>query len=231
MPENSLLESLPPDLKQRIMSDLKPVEMPAHEVIAERGKPFQGIYFPRGCLISVVVNFENGSTIEAELVGKDGYTGIAALLGRENATSDMFVQVAGAALRMERKDFQFHLNDERFRATLGAYSATAFSIVGQLAGCVAFHPVEQRLARWLLMVRDRIDSTEFPLTQDFIAVMLGVYRPTVTTSVRTLERAGLIEHRRGMIRIIDGEALEQAACECYQVIRDAENPAQYGGGN
>src|SRR6185436_2538234 len=167
MRENRLLESLPPDLAQRIGADLEPVELATRQIVAERGKPFDAIYFPKGCLISVVVNFANGSTIEAELVGNNGYSGIAALLGRQDATSDMFVQIPGPADRMEREAFQRHLRDERFRMALGAYSAVAFAIVGQLAGCVAFHPVDQRLARWLLMVRDRIDSNEFPLTHEF----------------------------------------------------------------
>jgi DNA-binding MarR family transcriptional regulator len=135
----------------------------------------------------------------------------------------MFVQIAGSALRMESNTFRRHLDDPRFRAALGDYSASAFITVGQLAGCVAFHSAEHRLARWLLMVRDCVDRTTFPLTQEFIGVMLGVHRPTVTIAVRTLERAGLIEHRRGSVNILDGAGLEQAACECYAVIRAMES--------
>lgn len=125
-------------------------------------------------------------------------------------------------MRIDVADLRRHLEDVRLRNALGAYSATAFTTVGQLAGCVAFHPVEQRLARWLLMVRDRVGTEDLALTHEFLGVMLGVYRPTVTIAIHMLEQAGLIEHRRGHITILNGPRLEEAACECYAAIRAAE---------
>lgn len=219
LPENRLLESLPSDVWQRIKTDLVPVDLVANSVIAERGSAFQDVYFPCGSMISVVVNFANRRTIEAELIGQDSYTGVAAVLGRHSAISDMLVQVAGPAYRIDRAAFQRHLQDNGLRMALGSHSALAYSNVAQLAGCIAFHSVDQRLARWLLMVRDAVGRDGFLLTQAFIGVMLGVPRQTVTNAVRVLERAGLIEHQRGFIRITDVSALEDISCECYAVMR------------
>ena len=149
------------------------------------------------------------------VVGADGFTGLTTLFGMRAAGTRAMVQIGGEALRMPIEPFEQHLADARLRQPLGVYASRTLSRIAQSTGCVAFHPIEQRLARWLLMVRDSLDREEFPLTQEFLSYMLGVHRPTVTIASRLLVNAGLIEHRRGVIRIIDPEGLEQASCECY----------------
>jgi CRP-like cAMP-binding protein len=217
--DNRLLQSLPDDLRASIFAHLEPVTLALRQTVCTRGEVLEYVYFPTNSMISVVVSFENGNTIEAELVGNDGYNGVSLLLGQPAPHSDMYVQIAGDALRMQVDHFKHHLKDARFRVALGAYTADAYTIVAQLAGCVAFHPVEQRLARWLLMVGDRIDRDELPLTHEFLGIMLGTYRPTVTLAIHMLQQAGLIEHHRGRTLIINRPGLEDAACECYEVIK------------
>jgi CRP-like cAMP-binding protein len=118
--------------------------------------------------------------------------------------------------------FTRHLRDYRFREVLGRYVSRVFAAMAQSTACVAFHPVQERLARWLLMVSDALERDEFTLTQDSLAVMLGTHRPTVSIAVGILEKAGLLSHRRGVVRIIDKPGLTEASCECYQRIRDEQ---------
>jgi CRP-like cAMP-binding protein len=164
----------------------------------------------------MVVTLENGNTVEAATIGSDGFVGVSAFLGMERADMTALVQIEGEGLRLPIDAFRRCMDqDARFRERLGAFTAKTLATVAQSAACIAFHPVQERLARWLLLVRDGTETDEFPLTQDFLAVMLGVHRPTVTIAVRLLEGAGLIEHRRGHIRIVDAAALVRATCECY----------------
>ena len=219
MSGNRLLESLPGDLLQRFSADLELVSLSRDDVVMDPETPIEFVYFPTDSLISLVVSMQTGNTVEAMVVGTDGFTGITTLFGMRSPATRAIVQIGGEALRMPIEHFEQHLADARLRKTLGAYAARTFSRIAQSTGCVAFHPVEQRLARWLLMVRDSLDRKEYPLTQEFLSYMLGVHRPTVTIASRLLVNAGLIEHRRGVIRIADPEGLEQASCECYAAWR------------
>jgi len=214
--DSRFIRSLPLDLQQRLAPDLEVVDLQRDDVLLRIGEVITAVYFPTTCMVSMVVTLENGSTIEATTIGSNGFVGVSTFLGKERAEATGMVQIAGEALRMEVAAFRRHLQDERFRASVGGLTAQVFATIAQSTACIAFHPVQERLARWLLMVRDGIERDEFPLTQEFLAVMLGVQRPTVTIASRTLEKAGLIEHRRGKIRIPDIEALAQAACECYR---------------
>jgi len=220
--DSRFIAALPADLQQSMRPDLELMDLARDEVLLRIGDLIDAVYFPTTCMVSMVVTLENGSTIEAATVGSNGFVGISSFLGGQRAEATGMVQIAGEALRMDVAAFQTHLQDPRLRANLGAYTAATFATIAQSTACIAFHPVQERLARWLLMVRDGIERNEFPLTQEFLAVMLGVQRPTVTIASRTLEKAGLIEHRRGRIRIPDAEALAQAACECYRVPPRAE---------
>jgi CRP-like cAMP-binding protein len=199
--------------------DLQHVDLKRGDVLLKAGELIEAVYFPTTCLVSMVVTLENGNTIEATTIGNDGFSGLSAYLARDRADATCMVQVAGAALRMRAEAFRRHLEDVRLRDQVGNYAAKIFATITQSTACIAFHPVPERLARWLLMVREGIERDEFLLTQDFLAVMLGVHRPTVTVAIRSLETAGLIDHQRGHIRIIDAEALEQSACECYRLPR------------
>jgi CRP-like cAMP-binding protein len=173
----------------------------------------------------MVVTLENGNTIEATTVGSDGFVGLSVSLGTERADVTAMVQVAGDALRMDVNAFRSCLEEPQFRASVGRYTAKVFATIAQSTACIAFHPLQERLARWLLQVREGVEGDEFVLTQDFLAIMLGVHRPTVTIAIRMLEGAGLIEHHRGRIRIVDAAALTEAACECARLPRIALSEA------
>jgi CRP-like cAMP-binding protein len=204
MSDNRLLLALPPDLLSR------------GEFVIRAGEPIEAAYFPIGSLLSLVVTLESGETIEATTVGMDGFAGVELYLGRPAAELSCIVQVPGEALRLDARAFRRRLADEHLRERLGGYTAAMLRAVAQSIACMAFHPVGRRLARWLLMVRDGTGRSEFPLTHDLLAVMLGVHRPTVTLAVRSLEENGLVEHSRGRIRLIDSAGLRRAACECYE---------------
>lgn len=215
--ESRFLNSLPSDILTSLKPDLEPVELARGDYLMRAGEAVEYVYFPTSCLISLIVVLESGNTIEAATVGNDGFAGISAFLGIEQSDLTAIVQMEGEALRMSLPAFQRHLGVAGFRERLGAYAAKTLATVSQSVACIAFHPVHERLARWLLLVRDGTERDEFTLTQEFLATMLGVHRPTVTIAIRFLESAELIEHRRGMIRIVDVDALTEASCECYRL--------------
>jgi CRP-like cAMP-binding protein len=213
--ESRFLDSLPKDAIETIRPKLERLQLKRSEPLLTAGEDIEFAYFPTSCLVSMVVSLESGSTVEAATVGSDGFVGVSAFLGMEQADITAVVQIGGEALRLGIDDFRRLLDDRRIRAACGSFAAKTLATVAQSTACIAFHPVQERLARWLLLVRDSTEQDEFLLTQDFIAVMLGVHRPTVTIAIRILESAGLVEHRRGLVRIVDAAGLAQAACECY----------------
>jgi CRP-like cAMP-binding protein len=217
---NRLLAALPPDLAKSVADDLTSINLKQPQLILERGAIIEFIYFPTTCLISMVVDLKNGNTVEALTVGADGFVETAAYFDKRNSTFKGVVQISGDALRMRIEDFQRHIEDLRFRDILGTYVEEAMALLAQSSACLAFHPVEQRLARWLLEVDDRVNQDQLGLTQEFLAQMMGVQRPTATIAVRMLVSAELISHRRGAIQILDRTRLEEAACECYKAARD-----------
>jgi CRP-like cAMP-binding protein len=215
--ESRFLRALPGDLLDSMAGDLEAVDLKRGDVLLKAGELIEFVYFPTTCLVSMIVSLENGNTIEATTIGSNGFSGISVYLGRDTAAATCITQVAGEALRMRAAAFRRHLEDVRLRDHIGRYAAKILINIAQSTACIAFHPVPERLARWLLMVRDGLDEDEFLLTQDFLAVMLGVHRPTVTVAIRSLAAAGLVEHQRGRIRILDPDALMEAACECYRL--------------
>ena len=217
MPDSRFLKTLPADIASQIALTLEPVDYRRGDVLLQAGQAIEFVYFPTTCLISLVVMLENGNTVEAATVGSDGIAGVSAFLGMERADLTAMVQIAGEALRMPIVEFRKFITVEAFRERAGAFTAKTVATIAQSTACMAFHPVQERLARWLLLVSDATERDELPLTHEFMAVMLGVYRPTVTIAIRTLEAGGLIEHRRALIRILDAEALASAACECYRL--------------
>jgi CRP-like cAMP-binding protein len=219
MAESRFLNALPADLHALMRPDLRPVVLKRDDVLLRAGEVMDFVYFPTTGLVSMVVSLENGSTIEATTIGNDGFSGLSAFLGRQRADATCMVQIAGDGLRMPVDRFLSHLEDRRLHEHVGAFAAKTFATIAQSTACIAFHPVQERLARWLLMVRDGTEQDEFELTHDFLAVMLGVHRPTVTIAIRILESAGLINHGRGHIRVLDADGLKLAACECYRLPR------------
>lgn len=220
--QNRLLESLPEDLSLRIAEDLTEVQLVQKTILFEHQDLITEVYFPTTCLISEVVDLNSGNTVEALTVGKDGFADSAAFLGKSRSTLKGMVQIGGDALSISFDDFTRYLAEPEFRAVLGSYVEQAIALLAQSSACLAFHPTEQRLARWLLEVQDRTDKDELGLTQEFLAQMLGVQRPTATLAVRMLVESGLIFHRRGSISLVDRDGLMMVACECFRALRSAD---------
>jgi CRP-like cAMP-binding protein len=213
---NRLLAAVPPALISEITSQLEPIDLIQGDVLLQRGQAIDVIYFPTTGLISMVVDLHNGSTVESLTVGKDGFVETAAFFGLKHSTLKGIVQIGGRALVLPLATFEVCLRDQAFREVMGGYIEEAMALLAQSSACLAFHPVERRLARWLLEVQERIEENELRLTHEFLAQMLGVQRPTATIAVNMLVKSALIEHRRGRVRIVDQQGLEAASCECYR---------------
>jgi CRP-like cAMP-binding protein len=191
------------------------------DVVYESGERMEHIYFPTSAVVSLIYTMEDGGTAEMGLVGNEGVVGIALFLGGDTTPSQAVVQVAGGALRMPvaamRAEFE---RGGAFRLAMLRYTQALLTQVSQTAVCNRLHAIKQRLARWLLMIRDRLPSGEVHMTHDSLACVLGVRREGVTAAAHHLQEAGLICYTRGRITILDRQGLEAAACECYRVVKD-----------
>ncbi len=217
---NHLLHQLPPELRQRIVAVAEPVSLPIRSTLYVPGKAPKHLHFVTSGIASVVAAMSTGDGVEVGLVGREGVPEAFHLLGPAGGVTDCFVQVAATALRVDFNQFReefFPL--EPVRRLLLQYVQYGSSLTGQIAACNRLHEVEQRMARWLLMVADRIGEQRFSLTQEFLAEMIGSRRSTVTLTAGLLKRSGLITYQRGQIEIIDRAGLEASACECYPITR------------
>jgi CRP-like cAMP-binding protein len=220
--QNLLLAALPPDDYQRIAATLDIIPLTLKEMLHKPGEALRHVYFPCGGFCSVVTVLQDGSMVEVATIGREGMLGVSAVIDGGPVASAAMVQAASpTCYRMSAVAFRREM-DRRgsFYEILTHYSQALVGVVMQSTACNAVHSVEQRLARWLLMAQDRVGKNDFPLTQEFVAMMLGATRPTVTIVAGTLQRAGLITYHRGHVTIVDREALENASCECYQAARD-----------
>lgn len=218
-PRNLLLAALPTDEYQRLLPHLELVSLPLRQVLSNPGEPIEFVCFPHQSIISLVTILEDGSTVEAGLVGKEGMFGVQAFLGGDSTPHQAIVQVAGEAMRMSAAQLKIEFQrGGKLQSLLLRYVQALFTQVSQGAACHRLHTVEERLARWLLMVSDRLEPDQLPLTQEFIAQMLGTRRAGVTVAAGMLQQAGLIRYRRGEITILDRQNLEAASCECYKVV-------------
>ena len=211
-------------ISDRDYSSLRPhleyVNLPNHLVIHEAGGKLEFAYFPNRGLISLVVVMKNGRTAEAGIVGNEGFTGTLAAVGLSRSTLQAVIQITGDGFRVEVGALQNTLESApHLQLMLSRYAAIRGMQVAQTAACNRLHGIEQRLARWLLMTQDRINSGSLPITHDFLATMLGTDRPTVSLAARVLQKKKLIEYIRGAVKIVNRKALERSACECYAVIR------------
>jgi len=211
------LDSLSQELLSCMLPEMEEVSLRRGEVLWNAGDVIEWVYFPLNAMISAVVVLSSGAMIEAQAVGNDGFAPMLLSIDLNHAETTAMVQIPGPALRIKADSFRRHLQYPELRYCAWSYMAGALRLLGQSTACIAFHPVQARLARWLLIVRDCTGRDTFPLTQDAMAAMLGVHRPTVTIAVRLLEAAGLVEHRRGQIHLVDPEALTSEACECYRL--------------
>ncbi|MBN3872757.1 Crp/Fnr family transcriptional regulator [Nostoc sp. JL33] len=217
---NRLLAALPASDYQRLVPHLKLVSLPTRKVIYEPGEPITHVYFPQNAVVSIVTIMKDGSTVEVGIVSNEGMVGIPVILGGNTTTTKGFVQVSGAGMQIDADILRAEFNrGGAIQNLLLRYVRSVYSELAQGCACNRLHTLEERLARWLLTVSDRLESEDFPLTQEFIAQMLGVRRSGVTLAASTLSRAGMIRYQRGKISILNREHLEATSCECYRVIQ------------
>ena len=217
---NRLLAALPAKEYERLLAGLEPVKLTYGEVLYEPGEQMQHVYFPSDCLVSLLTVVEGHRALEVGLVGREGMVGFRLALGITTASVRALVQGTGTAVRMKSARFlrECHRSPALQRALLHFVNALMIQI-SQTAACNRFHTVEARLARWLLMTRERLPSSEFHLTQEFLADMLGVRRAGVTAAASALQGRKLIRYRRGTITILDQQGLEASSCSCYQHVK------------
>ena len=213
---NLLLAGLPVAESRRLIARCEPVELVLGEVLYELGDRMQHVYFPTASFISLISSIDEDSRLEVGLVGTEGMLGVSVMLGLEVTALEALVQGAGPALRMRSTQFSRELKRSPvFLKRLNRYLYVLMNQLSQMAACTRFHLVEERLARWLLMTRDRAHSNEFRITQEFIAYMLGVRRAGITRAASTLQKRKLIRYSRGSVTILNGRGLEAASCGCY----------------
>jgi CRP-like cAMP-binding protein len=215
---NNLLACLPRKVYQDLSPLLVPVELDFGQVLYHEDERMKAVYFPQSCVVSLLVVVDRAAALEVALVGRDGLVGIPLALGAELSPVRALVQGAGQALRMTRLRFRGALEEHAaLREAVYNYGGALMGQIGQTAGCNRFHLVNARLARWLLMTRDRLGSGEFRVTQEFLSAMLGVRRVGVSEAASSFQHKNLIEYSRGLITILDHAGLEAACCSCYAV--------------
>jgi CRP-like cAMP-binding protein len=221
-PRNRLLAALPDDDFRRILSFLKTIPISTRLVLQKQGEPFQHVYFPNGGVCSITTVLADGTTVEAATVGDEGMLGVEAFLTDDAiAPGETVVQVPDtSAEMMSVEDFRREIaRHGALHDILGRYTQVVIAQMMQSTACNALHQVQQRCARWLLMTHDRMHEQNFTLSHEFLAVMLGVQRPTVSVVAATLQEAGLIRYTHGRVTVQNRRGLESAACECYPIIR------------
>lgn len=216
-PTNRLLDAAPAEDQDRLYGLLEPYPLRMRETLQEAGDEPEYMYFPTSGIISVLTVLENGMMVEFATVGREGCTGVPVFLHMGLSNLALISQVPGSSLRMKSTDFLAEIDrSPGFADIIKQYSGRMLALVAQSAACNRAHNVDERCARWLLMTQDQAGG-ELPITQEFLAQMLGVSRPSVALAAAALQRAGFISYHRGGMAIIDRPGLEKAACECYAV--------------
>jgi CRP-like cAMP-binding protein len=217
---NLFLQSLSPAARDLLVSSCTPVDLPLRADLYEAEQAPTYAYFLTSGIASVVTAMPDGATAEVGHIGREGLTGSLHLLGPAPVSTSCFVQLEATALRIPFGKLQkAYQSSEEIRDRILEFVQTQALSLGQLAGCHRLHEAEERLARWLLMAQDRVQSDDLYFTQEFLAMMLGARRTTVTMVAGSLQRSGLIEYKRGRVKILDRESLEGAACDCYKVMK------------
>jgi len=214
--KNRLLSGLPIEDLSQLFQHLEPITLPKKRVLYEVGAPLERLYFLEEGLASVLTMMEDGASSEVGMVGPEGLVGVSALLGGRVSAQHVVMQLPGRGHQIAAQHCKSVFDQSpQVRKVLLRFIEDLLNLSAQTAGCNRLHSVEQRSARWLLMASDRIGSNQLPLTQEFLAAMLGVRRSGVSEAMSELQRSGLIRYRRGEITIIDRTGLEKTACECY----------------
>jgi CRP-like cAMP-binding protein len=202
------------------MPELEHVRCQSEQVLMDADSPLSNVFFPDSGVISIVAVYADGSVIEMATIGREGCTGMQAFFGAKTSSARLLVQIPGSAAKMSRVAFARAVASmPSFRNLMSASVQAFMEQVMVSVACNGAHSLKQRLARWLLMMRDRSDEDAMPITQSLLAEMLGVQRPTITNAAGELERAGLIERGRQQVTILDRKGLIEASCECYQLVR------------
>jgi CRP-like cAMP-binding protein len=217
---NRLLASLPPADFGRLAASLTPVTLSLKQFLIEADEPIEAAYFVETGMVSYLAYLEGGEAIEVGIIGTEGMVGMPLILGVDSAPAGAMVQMAGTALRISPTALRQAFNEsEALRTHLLRYMQALYTQVSQTAVCNGHHSLEERLSRWLLMAHDRAEGDQFPMTHEFMALMLGVRRAGVTVTAGTLKQAGLIHYTNGHMTILDRPSLEAAACECYGTVQ------------
>ena len=219
-PRNRLLRALPPSDLTRLMPALERISCEREQVLIDVDSSLDHVFFPDSGVISAVAVYADGRVIEMATIGREGCTGMQAAIGAESSFYRLLVQIPGGAAKMVSAAFMRAISSvPSFRTLIYAYLQAFLEQALVSVACNGAHTLKQRLARWLLMMRDRSDDDTLPITQSLLAEMLGVQRPTVTNAARELERDGLIARGRRQVSLLDRQGLAEASCECYQLIR------------
>src|SRR5208282_4203345 len=219
-PRNRLLLALPSSNLKQLMPELEHIRCQPVQVLMDADSSLDHVFFPDSGGVSVVAVYADGSIIEMATIGREGCSGVQAILGAKRSSVQLLVQIPGSAAKMSRAAFVRSMRSmPSFKSVMDAYIQAFLEQVMVSVACNGAHNLKQRLARWLLMMRDRSDGDALPITQSLLAEMLGVQRPTVTNAAHGLENAGLIERGRRQVTILDRQGLAEESCECYQLVK------------
>jgi CRP-like cAMP-binding protein len=223
-PRSRLLRALPSSNLQQLLPELEYIRCRREQVLIDADSSLDHVFFPDSGVVSVVAVYADGSIIEMATIGREGCTAVQAILGAESSSARFLVQIPGSAARMSRPAFTRAMESmPSFRRLMFAYVQAFLEQVLVSVACNGAHNLKQRLARWLLTMRDRADDDALQITQNLLAEMLGVQRPTITNAAEELERSGLIARGRRQVTILDRQGLERQSCECYQLVRTRVN--------
>jgi len=219
-PRNRLLLALPSRNLKQLMPQLEQIRCQRGQVLIQADRSLDDVFFPDSGVISAVAVYSDGSVIEMATIGREGCTGVQAIFGAKSSSVQLLVQIPGSAAKMSRAAFTRAMRSmPSFRSLMYAYIHAFLEQVMVSVACNGAHSLKERLARWLLMMRDRSDDDALSITQDMLAEMLGVQRPSITHAARELEHAGLIERGRRQVTILNRRDLKRASCECYSLVR------------
>jgi CRP-like cAMP-binding protein len=220
-PRNRLLLALPARNLKQLMPELEHIHCQSEQVLMDADSSLDYVFFPHSGVVSVVAVYADGSIIEMATIGREGCSGVQAIFGAKISSVRLLVQIPGSAAKMSRAAFTRAMESmPSFRGLMFAYVQAFLEQVMVSVACNGAHSLKERLARWLLMMRDRSDEDALPITQNLLAEMLGAQRPSITNAAGELERAGLIERGRREVTILDRQGLTKASCECYRSARE-----------
>ena len=217
---NHLLSKLTEEQSRPLLPLFDLVETRVQEVLLKQGKPIDYVYFPCRSAHSCMTYLEDGSAVEVGTIGNESFTGIEMLLDATLATQTVVCQIGGPSLRMDAENFRKVIGSASALTKILRHSAQAYlTQVSQSVACNRLHSTDMRFARWLLITHDRVQHDEFELTQEFLAAMLGVHRPSVSVVAGLFQQAGMIRYSRGRMKILNRDRLEESTCECYATVR------------